>query len=148
MRAHADLGDAARTAVSLLNLGVARLLEGELEEARALLEQSLAIHRERGATLDIAQTLIGLREVDLAAHNCASAGKRFKDSIALARSADAHHMEAEGLVGLGTVEVRAGEAEAGDAHLARAWTLCGRGGLISPAILERNGGSRRRSKRV
>ena len=37
----------------------------------------------------------------------------------------------------GTVEVRAGEAEAGDAHLAQAWSLCGRGGLISPPILER-----------
>ncbi|MGH9278129.1 MAG: tetratricopeptide repeat protein [Acidimicrobiales bacterium] len=137
VRAHAGLGDVARTATSLANLGVARLLVGALEDARSLLEEALALHRKRGATLDSAQASISLGELELARGDADSARARFEEAAALGRRARAAHVESDALVGLATVAIRGGEVDIAASELAKAMQLSGGRALVLPLILER-----------
>jgi non-specific serine/threonine protein kinase len=81
-----DLGDTARSATALGQLGIVALERGDFARARALLEESLALRQELGDRGGIASSLSGLGIVANDQGDHEAAGALFERSLALYRA--------------------------------------------------------------
>jgi DNA-binding winged helix-turn-helix (wHTH) protein/tetratricopeptide (TPR) repeat protein len=86
LRRNAERSGARRAvAFAACVVGEARLLAGELEQARIDLEEAVRLHRELGADAGTAHSLQRLAEVELADGDPATATRLLREAVVLAR---------------------------------------------------------------
>jgi tetratricopeptide (TPR) repeat protein len=99
LTAAADLarktGDQLTLSYALRHLGIAAHVDGEYDDARALLEESTALRRTLGFTAGVAANLVGLIYLAIAQSRTADAYTLADEAAALATSAGASSITAQ-----------------------------------------------------
>lgn len=88
------------TATALLNIAVLLRLEGRLEQAGTLLEESLRICRELGDIIREASVLHAMGSVALTAGHRDTAGRRYRDALRIRVGVGARNRIAQSLEGV------------------------------------------------
>lgn len=114
------MGDEVGAANCLYSLGFGALKSGDLEGARQLCEQSLAIHRRRSDTQMMGDSLYNLSLVALMAGDYPTVRELSQERLALHRAAGDRRGVAISLENLGMAALFGGEVGAAQAYFAEA----------------------------
>jgi predicted ATPase/DNA-binding CsgD family transcriptional regulator len=119
-----ELGNALYSAAPLGLLGLMRLKDGDLVEARSLLEESLEIGKQMGVEVDTIPVAFGLAQLSALQGDSATAYRLYQESLVLLSTLTIYQENiATGLEGLAVLEAEQGEPEHAVRLLGAAETL-------------------------
>lgn len=131
---HRDAPYDSGVAMCKRDLAMVLIQLGELDEARALAEQSLAIASEIQSAMSISLSLTMLGEVAMRGGEFELAEQYFEKSIRVAESVRVINFVADNQRRLGQLALLRGDAQTAGNYLQQSLRICYRGGLVVEAV--------------